>query len=1382
MVAFQRVGIFAGRRLDIRSFSADRLGLLAGLAAICWIACEEPRPAAAQRLPFTVYSADEGLAASQVWHVLQDRRGYLWVATTWGLCRYDGVSFSTLSIPDGLPSSNVRLTLEDEHGTLWIGTNGGIASYDGRRVVSYAGQGGALAGTIWSGAVDRHGGVWFGSDRGLVSWNGAEFRTFRRSDGLADDYIYSMLPASDGSLWLGSRGHGVTRCTLEPGGRLGSCRVFTVTDGLSHDAVRAMAEDDAGALYFATRGGGLTRFDGRRFKHFRAADGLPDDDLYALLVSRDRRELIVGSSAGIGICPLPALSPCRLLGEANGLADDDVHSLYEDREGSLWIGSEGGLSRLVRRDLWSYGEREGLPDRQVYALAADGGGGIWAGTVRGLGHLTFGPNGEPRAATWRRDAGLPADWVWALLKSRRGDLWVGTEEGLSRLLPSGRFETLTVADGLAGNYVVSLFEDRSGALWVGAIDGLSRLRLDALGRPAEVRTFQAADGLSLQRSYDIAEDAAGRLFIAHGEGLSYRDGDRFAAVGDDSGLDTGSARALAQTTNGTLWAGGYARLARLVSEPGSGPPRFVSYGAASGLADLLVLTIADDREGRLLLGTNHGVLSFDPAARSGLGAVHARFDRASGAIASEVSHSNAFARDESGRAWFGFKGGLTGFSAELGPSRAPGPLPLLFERLATRSGVEYHAPFSGRGGPDAPHLGREPIVLAHQDSNLRVEVRALTFTGEGQLRYQFQLVGFESSWSEPQLEAFRDYTNLDPGAYRLQARAALANGAWSPPVELALEILPAWYQRRLVSLLLGLMLIATVFAAATFRTRRIRARNRALERDVTERTDDLARYTRALEEHAHALDRANERIRLADRHRSEFLAKMSHELRTPLTSVLGFAALLADGLGGKLESRHARYLENIRESGNQLLRLINNLLDQAKIEAGRMDLQLEPASLESIVESALSMMEGYGATRGVQLAAQLGVDVPPIVVDVAKLRQAILNLLSNAIKFSGRGSAVEVRTRFLPRAESGAEGDLYEIVVADQGPGIEAADQERIFEPFRQLATRGETVAGTGLGLSIARQFVALLGGSLEVESAVGEGAAFRIQLPVNATARAQGAREPLRTAESGAGDRPRVVVLEPDRGRFTTLAGDLERQGFLAVRAPDSDEARRMLRELRPAVVAVDIYPERLDAWTTLLALEHDLSRAGTPLVLFAFTAGSERGVAASFERLLHAPPAAGELVSALQTATARLEGLVAGRHRALPGRRAVWMASGPRNAPAELDAELAAAGFPCQRPASPGRAQAQAAGGEFAAILVDLADRSAGGFEMAVEMQAGRAFASAWIALAPGELTSSERKRIIEFVESAAGSAGAAVAASALRVTRGASDPRGATEASPK
>ena len=1332
------------------------------------IASLEPRAASAQRLPFTIYSTDEGLAASQVWHVLQDRRGYLWVSTTWGLCRWDGVSFGTLSIPDGLPSATARIAVEAGDGTLWIGTNGGIAAYDGERIVSYADRGGALAATIWSAAVDRHGALWFGSDHGLVSYDGRQFRTFLRSDGLADDYVYSLLPASDGALWLGSRGHGVTRCTLEPGGLLGSCRVFTTADGLANDSVRAIAEDESGTLFFATRGGGLSRFDGKAFTRLTVADGLPADDLYALLVTRDGRELLVGSTAGVGVCPLPAAHPCRLLRESNGLGDNEVHSLLEDREGSFWIGSEGGLSRLVRKSLWSYGEAEGLPDRQVFALAPDGDRGIWAGTVNGLGHLTFGPDGEPASRIWRKADGLPANWVWALLRTRRGELWIGTEEGLSRLLPSGSFETVTVADGLAASYVVSLFEDSAGAIWVGSIDGLTRLRFDAAGRRSEIRTFGQADGLVTDRAYVVAEDAGGRIFVAHGESLSYLDGERFSQVGRDSGLDTGSVRALGRTSDGTLWVGGYSRLARLASAPGEGPPRFIPYSAASGLANALVLTIADDRQGRLLLGTNHGVLSFDPAARGGLGAVLARFDRAAGTIASEVSHSSAFARDAAGRFWFGFKGGVTAFPADLGQTRAADPPPVHFERLATRSGSEWLAPFSGRSPAGERQLGLQPIVLAHEDSNLRVEARALTLRGEAQVRFQFQLVGFESTWSEPQSEAFRDYTNLDPGKYRLQARAALGNASWSAPAELELEVSPAWYQRRMVGPLAGLGLLAAAFAAATFRTRRVRAHNRALEKDVAERTDDLARYTRALEEHAHALDRANERIRLADRHRSEFLAKMSHELRTPLTSVLGFAALLADGLAQAIEPRHARYLENIRESGNQLLRLINNLLDQAKIEAGRMDLQLEPASLDAIVESALSMMEGYGSTRGVHLTAHFGTRVPAIIVDVAKLRQAILNLLSNAIKFSGKGTAVEVRTRFLPGDESGLGVDSYEIVVADQGPGIEPAEQQRIFEPFHQVATRGESAPGTGLGLSIARQFIALLGGTLEVNSAVGKGAAFRIVLPVDAAARAQRTREPALASELGGSDRPRVVVLEPDRGRFTTVAGDLERQGFLAVRAPDSEEGRRMVRELRPAVVAIDIFPARLEAWASLRALEADLARAGTPLVLFAFASGSGRGVAASFERMLPAPVSAGELIAALQLATPEASRPGSGGRGAQSARRACWLAAGERNAPPELDSELLAAGFPVYRPTTPSRAQAQAAGGEFAAVAVDLADRSVGGFELAVELQAGRSRELAWIALVPEELTSSERKRLVEYVEGAVGSVGAAVAAAAIRVTR--------------
>ena len=160
----------------------------------------------------------------------------------------------------------------------------------------------------------------------------------------------------------------------------------------------------------------------------------------------------------------------------------------------------------------------------------------------------------------------------------------------------------------------------------------------------------------------------------------------------------------------------------------------------------------------------------------------------------------------------------------------------------------------------------------------------------------------------------------------------------------------------------------------------------------------------------------------------------------------------------------------------------------------------------------------------------------------------------------------------------------------------------------------------------------------------------------------------------------------------------------------------------------------------------------------------------AESLERLLHAPASGNELVAALQLATLGTVRLPAEGRRVAAGGRPVWFASGPRNAPPDLDAELSLAGFPAQRPAMQSRALALAASGEFGAIVVDLADRHAGGFEMAVDLQGGRAAGVAWIALAPEELTSSERKRLVEFVESAPGSAGAAVAAAAIRVTPGA------------
>jgi signal transduction histidine kinase/ligand-binding sensor domain-containing protein/ActR/RegA family two-component response regulator len=1340
--------------------SAPRAALLAG--AIALLAGTFAGTLPAQRLPFTHFSADDGLAATQVWHVTQDRRGLLWIATTWGINRFDGVSFTTFSIAEGLPSANTRITLEDREGNLWFGTNAGLAKYDGVAIESFVDRGGALSATVWSAGMDRHGALWFGTDRGLISVVGDEMRTFTRAEGLADDYAYGLLLSSDGGVWVGSRGHGVSRCSLERAGTLGHCRVFTSRDGLGDDSVHAFAEDPSGAIFVATRGGGISRFDGDRFSNLTTREGLPSDDVYALAIRRG--ELYVGTDDGLAICALPAGTPCRILREANGLPDDGVRFFFEDREGALWIGAEGGLARLAREDVLSYGEAEGLPDGHVYALASDGAGGVWVGTFGGLAHLTTGGAGEPTIEALTAEDGLPADWVWSVLRDRQGAIWVGGEAGIARYRLGRGFERWTTADGLAGNYIVGLLEDRGGAIWAAGIEGLSRLDFPTSGAAPRVSAFRVEDGLAAPRAYAVAEDGRGRVWVAHGEGLSYFDGGKFHVVGAEAGIDPRSTRSFGTDREGALWVGGQGQLARLLPDEEGGEPRFLRVGAGEMLAGYLILSIVENDAGQIVLGTNHGVLTL--AVDGEKAEIVGRFDRGSGAPASELSHSSAFTRDAAGRLWFGFKGGATVFRLRAGPVDAPPPPELVFESLATNAGRELKAPFTGveerPGSSPAALIEGGLVELPRGERSLRVRARALALAAQSELRYQFRLEGLEADWSEVRPDPIREYVGLRPGSYRLAARARFGDGAWGAPAYLELDLLPAWYETGWLKLLAALLGVAALVAAVQLRTRGIAARNRALAGEVAARTDDLARYARALEEHVHALDRANERIRRADRHRGEFLAKMSHELRTPLTSVLGFTALLKDGLEEIVEARFLRYLQNIRESGNHLLRLINNLLDQAKIEAGKMDVHLERASIDAVVDSALAMVEGLASTRSVTLAARREGELPLVTVDVAKLRQIVINLLSNAIKFAPSGSEVEVVSRTIDAAGSSLGVPSYEIVVADRGPGIPLEDRERIFEPFRQLSARGETLPGTGLGLPIVRQFAHLLGGVVRVGDREGGGALLALLLPIEGVDRTAGS--PRREAQTGTGemigDRPRVLVVEPDRGRFTALATHLDRRGLLAVRAPDAEEGVRMLRELRPAVLAVDLDPARVESWTTLAAMDRERTRGAFPWVLFAFASGTERGIAVGFHRFFAGSASAPEILHAVSHFRRN------GRDRQEPAE--VWIAAGERAVPPGIEPALDAAGFRVLHQPPRSRVLAGAATFGFSAAVVDLGDGDAGGLELVLSAQASSRHPIVWIGLAPEALPSGERRRLLELAEDAGQSAGEAIASAVETVLR--------------
>ena len=248
----------------------------------------------------------------------------------------------------------------------------------------------------------------------------------------------------------------------------------------------------------------------------------------------------------------------------------------------------------------------------------------------------------------------------------------------------------------------------------------------------------------------------------------------------------------------------------------------------------------------------------------------------------------------------------------------------------------------------------------------------------------------------------------------------------------------------------------------------------ALAANINRMNDELGRLYAALE--------------TASRHKSEFLANMSHELRTPMNAIIGFSQVLQDRMFGELNDRQAEYVGDVLTSGQHLLSLINDILDLAKVEAGRMELQPSTFVLPGLLESAVALMRERATRQGITLVTEVDHGVELMEGDERKIKQVLFNLLTNAVKFTPAGGSVTVSAR--------ADASDVVIAVRDTGVGISAEDQARIFEEFTQVGT-GKAQEGTGLGLALTRRLVELHGGQLTVESTLGAGSTFSVRLPL---------------------------------------------------------------------------------------------------------------------------------------------------------------------------------------------------------------------------------------------------------------------------------------------
>jgi ligand-binding sensor domain-containing protein/signal transduction histidine kinase/CheY-like chemotaxis protein len=1097
-----------------------------------------------------VHQTVRGMGARRRWHRGPGLLGLWWAAVlgvaTPGLAlephrltsQYNHESWRS---ENGLPQNSGLSLAQTADGYLWVGTHEGLARFDGARftVLDRRSVPELRSNSIEALKEDASGTLWVGTSRGVLRYEGGQLRRLAEDGDLAEANVLALTLDSR-HLWIGTH-QGLVRYALPDGG---SRRSYTATEGLPVGPVQALAPDGEAGVWVG------------------ALEGLAH-------VSGDTVE--------------PVALPAGLLSR--------VESLLKARDGTLWIGTSGGLLSLSQGQLSLYGPAEGVPRQPIAALLEDRDGNLWVGTEQGIVRRTqagFARVTSPQELVEAR--------VESLLEDRSGHLWIGTANDGVHRLSNGPFVPFGEPEGFTVGSMYVVLETRDGALWVGTQrGGLERWKDGAVTR------LGTEQGLTDPLPRTLAEGPDGSLWVGTNAGAFRYDGKRFVRLGPEQGMPPGAVTAMAADSSGGMWFATLQALAYLRDG------QMTRYGQEQGFVPEVVMTMATEPSGALWYGTTNGLVRLAQGTfrrftqRDGLAGDTVRSLYLDGRGTVWVGFDTGLSRLKGGRItrftttqglpedtvftllldaedffWMSNNKGISRVSRreleEVADGQRPRVRAAFFDErdgmragecnggfqppgwraqdgrmwFATVRGAVLVDPKDARLQHPPPRLHIEEVRVQGQPVPLAgelelgpgqdvLDIRFTAFVPRGaeKLPFRYRLRGYDAGWVDAEGRRVASYTRLPPSSYRFEVTTLGRDGQWVEPgavLELKLE---PWFYETWWFYALALLAVGGVAATSyAWRVGRLKQRERWLQARVEERTQELARANQELDANLRALRSTQSQLVQAGKMAAvgTLAAGVGHEINNPLSYIVSNVEHACQ------EAAALERLDGGTEESRTRLREMQQVLREALMGADRVRRIVRDLKTFSRQEED----------------SQVPVDLRGVLDSAVKMAAGELRPRAQLMREYAadvpmvQGSEPRLAQVFLNLIINAAQalpegrpdenevrlvlrrGEEGEVVAEVRDTGS-GIPPEVLGRIFDPFFTTKPVGVGTGLGLALCQSFIASMGGKIDVESEVGRGTVFRVTLPAASLQVKKRASKAARDPEGTARVRGRVLIVDDD-------------------------------------------------------------------------------------------------------------------------------------------------------------------------------------------------------------------------------------------------------------